>query len=67
MQETYDELFKLQNLLEKTVRNVAASNSLKAVASSKEASVTAPPDNRATEPTGVGRPYYPGSPLKGER
>jgi hypothetical protein len=63
MQKTYNELFKLQNLLEKTVHSVAASNVLKSVPNN---STSSPADKRATETTGGGRPYYPGSPKKGE-
>jgi len=57
MQETYSELFKLQNLLEKTVRNIAVSNNLKSARSGDAANAAA---------AGGGRPYYPGSPVKGE-
>ena len=33
MQKTYNELFKLQNLLEKTVRSVEVKNNLKSIGS----------------------------------
>ena len=56
MQETYSELFKLQNLLEKTVQNIAVSNNLKSARSGDAADAAA----------AGGRPYYPGSPVKGE-
>jgi hypothetical protein len=66
MQKTYSELFKLQNLLEKTVRNVAASNNLKTVGSNELASTVAHSDKQVNETAGGGRPYYPGSPVRGE-
>jgi len=65
MQKTYSELFNLQNLLEKTVRNVAVSNNLKFAGSTDLAS-TATSTGKDAKVTGVsgGRPYYPGSPVK---
>lgn len=63
MHETYNELFKLQNLLEKTARSVAASNSLKSLDGTELAPTS--PDRRLSEGTAGGRPYYPGSSLKG--
>jgi hypothetical protein len=66
MQKTYSELFKLQNLLEKTVRNVAASNNLKPVGSTELASTKAHSEKQLNETAGSGRPYYPGSSVRGE-
>ena len=58
MQKTYNELFKLQNLLEKTVRSVEVKNNLKSIGSAD----TTP--SKHSEGMG-GRPYYPGSPVRG--
>ena len=58
MQKTYNELFKLQNLLEKTVRSVEVKNNLKSIGSAEATW------SKHAEGTG-GRPYYPGSPVRG--
>jgi hypothetical protein len=62
MQKTYSELFKLQNLLEKTVRSVEVSNNLKSVGSAELSSSKQATANGDSS----GRPYYPGSPVKGD-
>lgn len=67
MQKTYIELFKLQNLLEKTVRSIAVSNNLNSVGNSELAQNTPRSgDGANSAKAGGGRPYYPGSPVKGE-
>ena len=67
MQKTYSELFKLQNLLEKTVRNVQVSNNFKSAGSAEPSSSMHAKENVAHGGGGGGgRPYYPGSPVKGK-
>lgn len=68
MQKTYSELFKLQNLLEKTVRSIAVSNNLKSAGHSELAqNIARSGDTANAAAAGGGRPYYPGSPVKGKR
>ena len=69
MQKTYSELFKLQNLLEKTVRSIAVSNNLKSAGHSELAQNSARSNDISANAAaaGGGRPYYPGSPVKGKR
>lgn len=71
MQKTYNELFKLQNLLEKTVRSVEVKNNLKSIGSVEATWSKQRKGAGAGTGTGAGagvtggRPYYPGSPVRG--
>jgi hypothetical protein len=66
MHRTYSELFNLQTLLEKSVRNVTVSNNLDLIRSNDPSFIVSDTTKLSKE-IGVndGRPYYPGSSVRG--